>query len=179
MLHERQGLPSWRKLREEECRSVSCPGGFPGFLPIRDAAGVGRGWGWGAQEERLLCGLRSGHQGTGCLRILAPLPWGRLPAQCPVTDRTTLRTVSWSLSLRSVPELRNSAPGRFPAKPLGPALTLGSSSFGHWCGFSAQTFSDFTTAFLRPKLQGSDWPQGTLGRLPGSDKSGHRGMGGG
>ena len=63
------------------------------------------GVGGGHQEERPLCGLRSGHQGTGRLRILASLPWGRLPAQGPVTDRTPPRTVSWSLSLRSVPEL--------------------------------------------------------------------------
>lgn len=46
MLHEGQGLPSWRKLWEEECKSVSSPGGLsriPALPRLQLELGVGRG----------------------------------------------------------------------------------------------------------------------------------------
>ena len=135
MLREGQGLPSWRKIWEEECESVSSPGGLsriPACQRLRLELGGGR-----APGGVVPLGL----QGTGGLRISASLPWYRLPAQCPMTDGTTLRTVSRFLGLRRVPELWNPVPGRLPAEPPVQALVLGSSSFSHRRGFSVRLSS--------------------------------------
>ena len=71
MLHEGQGLPSWRKLWEEECKSVSSPGGLS-RIPARRRLPLELG-GAGAQGGVVPPGLCSRLQGTGGLRTSASL----------------------------------------------------------------------------------------------------------
>ena len=76
---------------------------FQDSCPSELVAGVGS-WEGPGQGGVVPLGLCSRLQGTGGLRTSASLTWCRLPTQCPMTDGTTLRTVSWSLSLRRVSE---------------------------------------------------------------------------
>ena len=122
MLLEGQGLPSWRKLWEEECESVSSPGGLsriPACRRLWLELGGGR-----APGGVVPLGLCSRLQGTGGLSISASLPWCRLPAQWPMTDGTTLRTVLVSQSEKS-PRAVEFCAWKAPGRVTSPSTCVG------------------------------------------------------
>ena len=141
------------------------------------------------REEQPHHGLCSEDQGAGGLRVLALLPYGRLPSQCPVTKGVTLG-MSWALTtLRAVPELWNSATEKLLAKPLGPALGWRSRASTYVASLAWpcpwKPFSDLATRLPSSGPSSKDLtrhrgiPQKPWVRLTERDKSRSRGMGGG
>ena len=151
MLLEGQGLPSWRKLWEEEFESVSSPGGLsriPACWRLRLELGGG-----GAPGVVVPLGLCSRLQGTGGLSISASLPWCRLPAQCPMTDGTTLRTVLVSQSEKS-PRAVEFCAWKAPGRATGPSTRVGVQLLQPQVYFSAQFTTEFSRSVVSNSLQG-------------------------